>query len=108
MTDQVLEECPETPSNITKEEYKAILKDCIEEVWNAHSKEWFIEPKEHFLQHQFLLNCSKESEEMKKNHEFVTELRKGTSLIKKVGVTAAVTTAVSAIVYWVYWHITHV
>ena len=92
-------------ADLTREEQKLIIKECIDEVWTKHKEEFWVDPEQHYLDHQLLRGCAANQQEMKANHEFVTELRRGTGLVKKLTLVTSVTTAISGFIYWVFYHL---
>jgi len=93
-------------SDLTKEEYKELIHECVTEVFEKHKKEAWVDPQQHYLDHQMLRICSANQEEMRKNHDFVTGMREGTDLVRKYSIITMVGMVVTAICAWVYYHIT--
>ena len=86
------------------EEVKLILKECIEEVWQKHSREWFVEPEVHYKDHLLLRSCAENQRVMAMNHEFVTEIRESAATIRKVSLKVAVAALVTAFISFIVYH----
>lgn len=80
------------------DEFKMILKEVMEE----ERKSFWIEPERHYQDHQQVMACHKNMEEIRKNHDFISSVRSGAKIAQKAGITVAITSFIVFVVGAVY------
>ena len=89
------------------EEQRALIQTVVSEVYKQHKETFWVDPEQHFLDHQLIRGCAMHQDEMKKNHDFVSDLRRGTGLVRKVTIMTAIGTAIPAMIWWIIYHLKH-
>jgi hypothetical protein len=69
-------------AELTAAEIKALLHEVLEE----QRKNFWVEPEQHFLDHDMLKVCRGDRERWRRNHEFVEGVIDSASTAKKIGI----------------------
>ena len=69
----------------------ADIKAAVHEVLEEQRRNFWVEPEQHFLDHDMLKVCRLDRDIWRENHRFITDIREGVGTAKKVGVVALVT-----------------
>ncbi len=62
---------------------REIIKDAVLEAVAEERKAMWIDPEQHFLDHEMLRQCRERSNEWRLNHEFVSTMRAGADVARK-------------------------
>ncbi len=82
-------------THMTRDEIKAVVREAVAEAVQAERQQLWVDPEQHFLDHEMLRRCRENSEEWRRNHEFVAGLREGAEIMRKTGWRVAATSALT-------------
>ena len=94
-------------SELSKEEYKELMRECIKEVLVETHQEFQIDPEIHYQEHLMLRGCATRQEEMRLNHDFVTAVRQNAGSAKRIALITAIGSVLSFFIGWVIYHFQH-
>lgn len=81
---------------ITEERFKALMHEALEE----QRRTFWVEPEQHFLDHDMLKTCRADRERWRRNHEFVEGMIDSTATAKKIGI-GGMLAALGGLIVWV-------
>ena len=79
-------------------EFKAIIKEVLDE----ERKSYWVEPEQHYRDHQQIQSCKECMPEIRKNHTFVSAVRSSANVAEKVSVRIIVSSIVIFIIGALY------
>ena len=74
------------------------IKEAVLDAIKSERKTLWIDPEQHFLDHEMLRHCRLTSEESRKNHEFISSARAGVEIMKKTSVRVGTMAALGVII----------
>ena len=83
-------------------EFKTIIKDVLKEVLDEERKSYWVDPEQHYRDHQQLQTCNTCMPEIRKNHAFVSAIRSSADVAEKVSVRIIVSSIVIFIIGALY------
>jgi len=81
--------------NMDEQRLCEMVRDAVREAVAEERKALWVEPEQHFLDHEMLRHCRENSDEWRRNHEFVASLRQGADVMKRTGWRMAATSAIT-------------
>jgi len=60
-----------------------MIKEAVRDAIAEERRNLWVEPEQHFLDHDMLRQCRENSDEWRRNHEFIASMREGASIMKK-------------------------
>lgn len=70
------------------------LKLALKEVLAEERQAFWIDPEQHYQDHQQLKQCREAMTEMQKNHAFTSNIRTNTDLAKKAGIGVIISSVI--------------
>ena len=80
------------------------LVRALEMALENHREKFGVEDEQHYQDHLMIQGCRENSEDMRLNHEFTTDVRKSIGLVKVTSIRAAVTLVVTAAIGF-FWYV---
>jgi len=77
----------------------AEIKELMHEVMEEQRRNFWVEPEQHFLDHDMLKSCRQDRETWRKNHDFITGVREASGTAKKAGI-GFIITAIGGLFIW--------
>jgi len=74
---------------------RELIREAVRDAVVEERKALWVEPEQHFLDHEMLRQCRENSDEWRRNHEFVASLRQGADVMKRTGWRMAATSVVT-------------
>ena len=88
-----------------REDLKLLLSECIEEVIEKKHGERWIQAQKHYDDHARLDYCSAHWDEMRENHEYISDLRGLGKEVRKWTLKTVVTGLIIASMTWLGYHL---
>lgn len=83
-------------AELTAAEIKSLMHEVLEE----QRKNFWVEPEQHFLDHDMLKTCRADRDRWRRNHEFIEGMVEATGTAKKIGI-GGMLAAVGGLALWV-------
>jgi hypothetical protein len=81
------------------------IKTAIREVLTEEHTAFWVDAEKHYEDHKRMEFCSDHWEEMRRNHAFITDVRKGGEEIRKWSARTIVVAVITGIIGWIAYHI---
>ena len=87
----------------SKEEIKQALHEVLEE----HREKYWVDPQQHFLDHEQMKQCRSNRDKWFRNHQFVEGVISAIATGRKAGILTSVSIIVSAFLALIWYALTH-
>lgn len=86
---------------------KEDIKEALHEVLEEHREKYWVDPQQHFLDHEQMKQCRGSRDRWLRNHGFIEGIIENIGTVKKTGIIASVGTVVSALLGLLWYILTH-